>query len=286
MKRELIAAVAHDINRAYCLSIGDDSQPTWADAPEWQKRSALAGVDMHLANPDATPEQSHESWLEQKIAEGWVYGEVKDVENKQHPCCVPYDELAPEQKCKDYLFRAVVHALKDIPDAEEALAEYMKSQPAAAASAGTAVAPIPAGSGCRLVRYIGRRDLWLDRIYQTGLTFVQGQVRSVPPDIAKKLLNHIDLFEEVRDVPAMGMVPAAPAEDDTQYQLEQAARKRAEQDKTQLEMDVIDQVNSMDDKDSLVEFAITRCQLKLTKNMKTETMREKIVDHIKQFGVL
>ena len=36
---------------------------------------------------------------------------VKDAERKEHPCCVPYDALPVEQKTKDYLFRAVVHAL-------------------------------------------------------------------------------------------------------------------------------------------------------------------------------
>lgn len=30
---ELIAQVAHEINRAYCQAIGDDSQPCWNDAP-------------------------------------------------------------------------------------------------------------------------------------------------------------------------------------------------------------------------------------------------------------
>lgn len=105
MDRIAIARVAHEINRAYCASLGDVSQPAWEDAPEWQKASALVGVDMHLAKPDATPEQSHESWLAQKTAEGWKFGPVKDAEKKEHPCCVPYAELPAEQKAKDYLFR-------------------------------------------------------------------------------------------------------------------------------------------------------------------------------------
>lgn len=118
MDRIAIARVAHEINRAYCASLGDTSQPAWEDAPEWQKNSALVGVDMHLAKPDATPEQSHESWLAQKLAEGWKHGPVKDAEKKEHPCCVPYADLPAEQKAKDYLFRGVVHALKAIEPAQ------------------------------------------------------------------------------------------------------------------------------------------------------------------------
>lgn len=108
---EAIAKVAHEINRAYCLAIGDDTQPTWDEAPDWQKESALKGVSFHLANPDATPENSHESWLAQKQADGWKYGEVKDAEKKEHPCFRPYAELPAEQKAKDYLFRQTVHSL-------------------------------------------------------------------------------------------------------------------------------------------------------------------------------
>lgn len=111
---EEIAAVAHSVNRAYCQSIGDDSQPMWKDAPEWQRDSAVNGVKAHIANPDMTPEGSHESWLAQKAAEGWKFGPVKNPETKEHPCFVPYAELPENQKAKDYLFRGVVHALRHL----------------------------------------------------------------------------------------------------------------------------------------------------------------------------
>ena len=110
-KSETIAAVCHNVNRAYCQSIGDDTQPTWEDAPEWQKDSAISGVEYHLTN-DVTPEQSHESWMEHKRMDGWVWGDVKDPEKKTHPCMVPYDQLPQEQKTKDYLFKAVVDTMK------------------------------------------------------------------------------------------------------------------------------------------------------------------------------
>lgn len=108
---EVIAEAAHEINRAYCQAIGDNSQPTWEDAPQWQRDSAIKGVKFHLDNPDADPAQSHQSWFDQKISEGWTYGPVKDADKKEHPCCVPYDSLPSEQKAKDYLFRATVHQM-------------------------------------------------------------------------------------------------------------------------------------------------------------------------------
>lgn len=108
-----IAQVAHEINKAYCESIGDTSQPSWKEAPKWQKDSAFAGVKFHLANPDASPSASHESWLKQKEAEGWKYGSVKDAEKKEHPCFVSYHELEVSQRSKDYLFKQVIHSLKN-----------------------------------------------------------------------------------------------------------------------------------------------------------------------------
>lgn len=106
-----IARVCHEVNRAYCASIGDLSQPAWEDAPEWQRQSAITGVKFTIDNPDAKPSASHESWLAEKKRDGWKYGPVKDPAKKEHPCFVPYEQLPAEQKSKDYLFQAVVRAL-------------------------------------------------------------------------------------------------------------------------------------------------------------------------------
>jgi hypothetical protein len=113
-----IAQTCHEANRAYCKAIGDDSQLAWQEAPEWQRKSAIAGVNFILENPDAPPSASHESWLAQKQADGWVYGEVKDPEAKPptHPAFLPYDQLPTEQKAKDYIFGAVARTLLNAID--------------------------------------------------------------------------------------------------------------------------------------------------------------------------
>ncbi len=110
---EACARHAHEINRAYCLAIGDTSQPTWDDAPEWQRSSAHNGVRGALAGN--TPEQSHEGWSLEKVTAGWVHGPVKDPDATPptHPCLVPYAELPPAQRVKDHLFLAAEHGLCD-----------------------------------------------------------------------------------------------------------------------------------------------------------------------------
>jgi hypothetical protein len=86
-------------------------QPNWDEAADWQRSSAINGVNGVLAGN--TPEQSHESWLAEKAANGWKYGSVKDAEKKEHPCCVPYAKLPPEQRAKDNVFVGVVKTLAD-----------------------------------------------------------------------------------------------------------------------------------------------------------------------------
>lgn len=108
---ETIARVCHEVNRALCESFGDHSQKPWEDAEEWQRESAIKGVEFSIANPDAPASAQHDAWSADKVAAGWVYGPVKDADAKTHPCLVPFDHLPPEQQAKDRLFKAVVKAM-------------------------------------------------------------------------------------------------------------------------------------------------------------------------------
>ncbi len=111
MKIEQLARVCHEANRAYCASIGDDSQQPWESAPEWQRVSAINGVVFHIASPEAPASATHDAWVVEKLVNGWKFGKVKDADAKTHPCIVTFDRLPIEQQRKDVLFRAIVHAL-------------------------------------------------------------------------------------------------------------------------------------------------------------------------------
>lgn len=111
---EQIACVCHEANRAYCETISDFSQKSWADAEEWQRESARKGVKFALAElfagREPSPAAQHESWLKEKLATGWKYGPIKDAEKKEHPCIMPYLELNGLQKIKDSIFIGIVKA--------------------------------------------------------------------------------------------------------------------------------------------------------------------------------
>lgn len=111
---EAIARVCHEANRAWCEATGDTSQKPWDEAEDWQRESAIEGVEQALAG--ATPQQLHDAWCRSKVADGWRWGEVKDPEARTHPCLVDYAELPAEQQLKDHLFAAVVGALASAGD--------------------------------------------------------------------------------------------------------------------------------------------------------------------------
>lgn len=111
---EKIAKICHEVNKAYCEALGDNSQVSWEDAPQWQKDSAIAGVELHIANSGAGPDESHKSWYDLKLSEGWVFGAVKDPVLKTHPCMVPFADLPCEQQAKDYIFRQIVHSVYEV----------------------------------------------------------------------------------------------------------------------------------------------------------------------------
>lgn len=110
MNIEQVARICHEVNKAYCESIGDYSQKSWEAAKEWQRDSARKGVEFSIANPAAPASAQHDAWLRDKEKAGWKFGVVKDPEKKEHPCIVSYDALPIEQRLKDHLFKSVVRA--------------------------------------------------------------------------------------------------------------------------------------------------------------------------------
>lgn len=107
-----LAKACHEANRVWCQANGDDTQKHWSEAEQWQRDSAIKGVEFRVNNPDAGHDAQHNSWMEEKVNDGWFFGEVKDAEAKTHPCIVPFEQLPEFQQKKDALFCAIVDVLK------------------------------------------------------------------------------------------------------------------------------------------------------------------------------
>lgn len=107
MDIEIFARIVHDVNRVYCEAMGDYSQKSWEEAPDWQREATFAGIK----NPVVDGQKRHELWMQDKLDKGWIYGPVKDGSKKTHPDLIPYDQLSIESRRKDWLVSAVVAAL-------------------------------------------------------------------------------------------------------------------------------------------------------------------------------
>lgn len=297
MKTIAIAMMCHAINAAYCQSMGDDSQSAWDDTPESHKQSLIAGVEMHLANPDATPEQSHESWYKVKETEGWKYGEVKDIEKKEHPCFLPYEELPDAQKAKDYLFRTTVHLVKGLPDPEDYLSlsaevvnlrQKIEHQKNVAINTAT-ITPtnINQKSAGVSIQYIGNKSLYTDHLYDSALTFEQGQVRSIPSDLATKFLKHPEFTRyEGEPESISGESIEQGLDDDTSSILNRSKEKQQEEiDKENKVLDEIETIGKMT-KAGLVQYALEKYEQKLSPQKNLDELKESVTQMIHQYGVV
>lgn len=286
MKIALIATIAHGINLAYSASLGDHSHSPWEETPEELKKSIEYGVKMHLENPETTPEQSHESWLAQKEIDGWVYGEVKDLENKTHPCILPYDQLPAEQKTKDYLFKAVVTLLRDLPDPDDVSAlngELVKLQLQVAAhkakpqSAGAAPA-----AGVTIV-YQGAKEQYQDNLYGTKLVFNRGVARTVPSNYAKQFLSHPEFQEAEAEQTAVSEV-----QDDTAAILaQQADKQKQEQEHQDRIFNEVESIKQFGTKKAVTDYIEAKYGEKVNPNsFKLDELKDKAVEKVRQFGAI
>lgn len=50
---------------------------------------------------EAMAKNVHEIWAQERIKQGWTYGEKRDDVLKQHPCLISYEDLPEEEKVYD-----------------------------------------------------------------------------------------------------------------------------------------------------------------------------------------
>jgi hypothetical protein len=108
---DAIAQVVHSAVRALQIAQGETPVAEWATAEDWQKTSSREAVGFQIANPHAPASAEHDRWMAERIADGWVYGPVKDAGAKTHPLLIPYAQLPEAQRRKDALIKAIVAAL-------------------------------------------------------------------------------------------------------------------------------------------------------------------------------
>lgn len=108
---EQMAPVIWEAIRQYQAAIGDPVNPPWdGDVPEAQRQSFIDGA-IRGALDGRSAEEQHRNWVDNRTADGWTYGDVKDPDAKTHPNLVPYHDLPAAQRRKDLISLRLVEAL-------------------------------------------------------------------------------------------------------------------------------------------------------------------------------
>ena len=63
--------------------------------------SLMKGTAFVLENPLTTAEENHKLWMRGKEEQGYIYGDVLDIEKKTHPSMIHFEELSEIEKRKD-----------------------------------------------------------------------------------------------------------------------------------------------------------------------------------------
>ena len=79
----------------------DDVVEKWEDITESRREQMYRIIDFVIYNPEISPMMMHDKWMEEKLKDGWKYGEKTDRSRKIHSLIVPYDRLDKFQKAKD-----------------------------------------------------------------------------------------------------------------------------------------------------------------------------------------
>ena len=92
------------------------------DVPEDYKisderlKSLITGTKYVLENPATTAKENHNLWMEEKMNQGYTYGDVLDVEKKTHPSMIPFEDLSDVEKRKDEMDVLMVRLANNLFD--------------------------------------------------------------------------------------------------------------------------------------------------------------------------
>lgn len=73
-------------------------------------------IDFTISNEllEKLAEQVHITWMNQRVKDGWTYGQTRNDEKKQTPCIVPYKNLPEIEKEYDRITaRTVINTLQN-----------------------------------------------------------------------------------------------------------------------------------------------------------------------------
>ena len=109
-----VAMEAHKANNELRITNGEESLGSFTDQPLDIVTINMESIYAALHNPNLTAKDMHDTWMDNKAKDGWVYGDVKDADAKTHPLMIPFEQMNDIDKMKDQIFIDVVCKNRDM----------------------------------------------------------------------------------------------------------------------------------------------------------------------------
>lgn len=96
---EDLARICHEAHLALRIGLNKSADDAHFDAlPQWRKDLVIGEVRM--IREGRSHAEVHQAWADQLREQGWRWGIYRDVQLKQHPNLVPYDQLPVAEQAK------------------------------------------------------------------------------------------------------------------------------------------------------------------------------------------
>lgn len=136
----------------------------------------------------------------------------------------------------------------------------------------------------KAITYTGSEQPFVDRVYNSRLTFDPGQTRAIPVALAAKFLLHKDVFKAAEAVEQATEKTSAVEQDDTAETLAEAAALDDERRKRENERFELHQQMDKMDKKALRDWVKLKFNQEFHHNIGESNLREQVKGLIDQFG--
>lgn len=103
LSRDLLGEEAHAVATAFDKKLPEiDFEINWSQPAEPYGKTVELKEDVVKSVALEASKRAHNTWVNQKIAEGWRYGQKTNMVSKTSPLCAPWENLSESYRRNEY----------------------------------------------------------------------------------------------------------------------------------------------------------------------------------------